>query len=74
MRGFVRVSAAVPAVRVAGWEHNLEATLRLLRRADAEGSQVVVFPELGLTSYTARDLFADRVLLDGALSALEVLL
>jgi NAD+ synthase (glutamine-hydrolysing) len=74
MRGFVRVSAAVPAVRVAGWEQNLEASLRLLRRAEAEGSQVVVFPELGLTSYTARDLFSDRVLLDGALAGLEVLL
>jgi NAD+ synthase (glutamine-hydrolysing) len=74
MRGFVRVSAAVPALRVAGWEQNLEATLRLLRRAEGEGSQVVVFPELGLTSYTARDLFADRVLLDGALTSLEVLL
>jgi len=73
MRGFVRVTAAVPRVRVAGWEHNLEAALRLFRRADAAKSQVVVFPELSLTSYTARDLFLDRVLLDGALAALEVL-
>ena len=74
MRGFVRVSAAVPRVRVGGWEQNLEAVLRLFRRADADKSQVTVFPELCLTSYTARDLFHDRVLLDGALAALEVLL
>jgi NAD+ synthase (glutamine-hydrolysing) len=73
MRGFVRVAAAVPSVRVAGWEQNLEAVLRLFRRADADKSQVVVFPELCLSSYTARDLFLDRVLLDGAMAALEVL-
>jgi NAD+ synthase (glutamine-hydrolysing) len=71
MRGFVRVSAAVPAVQVGGWQHNLAATLRLLGEADAQGSQVVVFPELGLTSYTARDLFLDALLLEGALAALE---
>jgi len=73
MRGFVRISAAVPVVSVASWQHNLEATLRLLQQANAQGSQLVVFPELGLTSYTARDLFLDSVLLDGALSALEAL-
>jgi NAD+ synthase (glutamine-hydrolysing) len=73
MRGFVRVTGAVPRVRVGGWEQNLEAVLRLFRRADAEQSQVVVFPELCLTGYTARDLFLDRVLLDGALAALDVL-
>jgi NAD+ synthase (glutamine-hydrolysing) len=74
MRGFVRVSAAVPRVEVAGVEHNLSATLRLLRQADAAASQVLVFPELNLTSYTARDLLIDRTLLDAALEALEVLI
>jgi NAD+ synthase (glutamine-hydrolysing) len=71
MRGFVRVSAAVPSVSVGGVPHNLAATLRLLGEADVQGSQLVVFPELGLTSYTARDLFFDALLLDGALAALE---
>ncbi len=74
MRGFVRVAGAVPTVRVAGWEQNLEAVLGLFRRADAQRCQVVVFPELCLSSYTARDLFLDRVLLEGALAALEVLI
>jgi NAD+ synthase (glutamine-hydrolysing) len=34
---------------------------------------VVVFPELGLSGYTSRDLFASGVLLDGALAALDQL-
>jgi NAD+ synthase (glutamine-hydrolysing) len=73
MRSFVRVAAAVPRVHVAAVEQNLAETLALLRRADAQAAQVVVFPELGLSSYTARDLFASRVLLDASLAALEKL-
>ncbi len=74
MRGFARITAAIPRVSVAGTAHNAAATLELLRSADAQGAQVVVFPELGLASYTARDLFLSSVLLDGALDALEQLL
>src|SRR4051794_25582036 len=71
MRGFVRVVAAVPRVSVAGIEDNLQQTLELWRKAEAQGAQVLVFPELGLSSYTARDLFSSGVLLNGALAALE---
>lgn len=70
MHGFARISAAVPSVRVAGLDENRATTLELFERAHDEGAQVVVFPELGLVSYTARDLFLDRVLLDGALASL----
>ncbi|MDB4987682.1 MAG: nadE 2 [Myxococcaceae bacterium] len=73
MQGFARISAAVPHVRVAGVEKNRDETLNLLARAHEEGAQVVVFPELGLASYTARDLFLDRVLLDGALASLAAI-
>jgi NAD+ synthase (glutamine-hydrolysing) len=63
--------AAIPRVSVAGLEHNANATLELLREADGQGAQVVVFPELGLSSYTARDLFLNRLLLEGTQAALE---
>ena len=63
MRGFARVSAAVPRCVVADVAANCEATLALWQRAEAEGSQLVVFPELGLSSYTARDLLHDSLLL-----------
>lgn len=70
MQGFVRIGAAVPSARVASVEKNCAQTLTLFEEAHEQGAQVVVFPELGLSSYTARDLFGDRVLLDGALAAL----
>ncbi|MCA9671059.1 MAG: NAD(+) synthase [Myxococcales bacterium] len=70
MVGFARVSAAVPPCTVADVEANLLATLSLWRDAHSAGSALVAFPELGLTGYTARDLFLDNHLLDSALSAL----
>lgn len=60
MRGFARVSVAVPVVRVADFDANVEHTLALFERSDEQGDALVVFPELGLCGYTARDLLLDR--------------
>lgn len=64
MQGFARIAAAVPGISVADVASNTEQTLALWQRAHDEGCAVVVFPELGLSGYTARDLFHDRHLLD----------
>jgi len=74
MHGFARIAAAVPSVRVADVSENLRATLQLFTEAHERAAQIVIFPELGLSGYTARDLFYDRVLLDGTLASLEALL
>ena len=66
LRGFVRLSAAVPMCRVADTSFNAQRTIEVAARAHGEGAQVVVFPELGITGYTARDLFQDFHLLDAA--------
>ena len=70
MRGFVRVGAAVPVCGVTSFDQNRERTLALWRRAHAERCALVVFPELGLTAYTARDLLADGHLLERARASL----
>jgi NAD+ synthase (glutamine-hydrolysing) len=70
MQGFARVSVAVPTCTVADVEKNAQATLALWRRAADEESSLVVFPELGLSAYTVRDLFFDGHLLDGCERAL----
>src|SRR5689334_12163985 len=64
MRGFARVAAAVPPCTVGDVDANVEATLALWKQAHEERCGVVVFPELGLVGYTARDLFHDRHVLD----------
>ncbi|MCI0459993.1 MAG: NAD(+) synthase [Gemmataceae bacterium] len=68
--GFVRVGAAVPALRVADTAYNAERILALLARAQAEQVAVLVFPELCLTGYTCADLFHQSALQKGALQAL----
>ena len=64
------MSGAVPECVVADTQANAEQTVALLKAADAQGDAVVVFPELGLTGYTARDLFCDGHLLEQAEAAL----
>jgi len=73
MRGFARVSAAVPTSRVADFDANTNNTLTLWREADTLGSVVVVFPELGLCGYSTRDLLQDQHLLEASIASLGVL-
>ncbi|HJL14452.1 MAG TPA: NAD(+) synthase [Sandaracinaceae bacterium LLY-WYZ-13_1] len=74
MRGFARVSVAVPSVRVGDVDGNARHTLELLQRSHASGDSLVVFPELGLCGYTARDLLLDHHLLARCEAALGTLL
>ena len=64
--GFVKVAAAVPAVRVADVMYNVQEIERLITMADAEHVEVVAFPELSVTGYSCQDLFRERLLLDKA--------
>ena len=69
--GFVRTAAAVPHVRVGDPAFNAVRTIELARQADARGAALVIFPELGLSGYSAEDLFHQSALLDAAERALE---
>lgn len=73
--GFLRVGAATPRLRVADPDFNLEEILALVGQARERSCQVLVFPELALTGYTAGDLFFSlQTLVAGAERALEKLL
>ena len=72
--GFVRVGAAVPMVKVANVTHNLAQIKILLKSAEKECVEVVVFPELALTGATCGDLFFQQTLLESAQRALAELL
>jgi NAD+ synthase (glutamine-hydrolysing) len=72
--GFARLAVATPVVRVGDPQHNLDATVGLMREAAREKAVVAVFPELGLSAYTCDDLFHQQALIDGAEDALGLLL
>lgn len=69
--GFARVAVAVPHLRVADPDYNAEETLTLARDAAREGAVLTVFPELGLSSYSADDLFHQDALQAGVDAALQ---
>jgi len=64
MKGYARIAAAVPAAAVADIHTNRDRTLALWREADSAGCNAVVFPELGLSGYSIRDLSLSTVLLE----------
>ncbi len=69
--GYRRVAVCVPEVRVGDPAFNAEAHLRSLQQAYDAGAHYALCPELGLTGYTAGDLFFQEVLLRGAVDAVE---
>lgn len=72
--GLIKVAAAIPSVRVADVEYNLQQIESLIAQAEGKGVEIMVFPELSLTGYTCQDLFRQQLLLDKAEEALLVLL
>lgn len=64
-KGFVKVAAAIPELKVADCAFNVSKIIELLQRAEHEKVQVVCFPELSVTGYTCADLFfQEKLLLD----------
>lgn len=61
---FLRIAACVPRAQVAAPDFAAAETLRLARQGNAEGAAVMLFPELGLSSYAIDDLLLQDVLLD----------
>ena len=72
--GFIKVAAAVPAVKVADVEYNLQQIESLIAQAEGRGVEILVFPELCITGYTCQDLFKEQLLIDRAESAVIALL
>lgn len=73
-KGFLRVAAAVPMVKVADINSNIDSIYNLLLCLDKEGVELAVFPEMSLTAYTCGDLFHNETLLDACEDGLYRLL
>jgi NAD+ synthase (glutamine-hydrolysing) len=72
--GFIRVAVGVPEVQVADPPFNAARTCALMEEAASQRAILVLFPELGLSSYSCEDLFHQQALLDASQEALQTVL
>lgn len=68
--GFIKVCAVTPDMRVADVKFNTENIISDAVKAEKNGSQLTVFPELCISGYTCGDLFNQSQLLQAADNAL----
>ena len=73
--GFIKVAAAVPAVKVADVAYNVQEIEKIIAMAEGEGVEILCLPELCITGYSCQDLFKESLLLskaeDGLIQLLE---
>ncbi|HEY1603981.1 MAG TPA: NAD(+) synthase [Allosphingosinicella sp.] len=62
--GFVRVAAASPTGSSGDVTFNVDQALALARQADERRSDLVIFPELNISSYAVDDLHLQEAFLD----------
>ena len=72
--GFIKVASAVPSVKVADCEYNVQQIETIIAQAEGKGVEVIVFPELSITGYTCQDLFRQSLLLEQAETSVLMLL
>ena len=69
--GYIKTALCSPKIKVADVEFNTSAIIDSIERAEKQGAELIVFPQLSLTASTCFNLFNSGVLLDGALKGLE---
>ncbi|HEX7852435.1 MAG TPA: NAD(+) synthase [Sphingobium sp.] len=72
--GFVRIACATPAASVGDVTANCDAILAQAREAAGQGADLVIYPELSLSSYAIDDLLLQDALLNAVEAAVGRLL
>ncbi|HEY7663509.1 MAG TPA: NAD(+) synthase [Xanthobacteraceae bacterium] len=67
---FVRIASCVPRTKVADVRANLAETIRLAKAGSALKAAIMLFPELGLSSYAIEDLLFQDALLTAVEAAI----
>ena len=68
---FNKVAAATPLLRVADTNYNAEKIIEIINDATKKGAEIIVFPELCITSASCGDMFKNGSLLISAKKALS---
>ena len=72
--GFIKVAAATPKIKVADTVFNTKVIIDKIAESYENGARIIVLPELCITGYTCQDLFAQELLLEGALDGLRAIM
>jgi NAD+ synthase (glutamine-hydrolysing) len=64
--GYLRIGAALPVLRVADIDYNVDAIIETIKKAGERRIQVLTFPEMAITGYTIGDLVQHQTLLSKA--------
>lgn len=67
---YVRVAAAVPETNPCNVDKNVDNIMELVLESDNNSTDIIIFPELSITSYTCGDLFRQKELLVHAMDGL----
>lgn len=73
MFDFIRIASMVPNVSVGGVEYNLNEIIKMADKAEVNGVDITVFPELCISSYTCGDIFLWDTLLSASKNAVKTL-
>ena len=71
MFGYYRLASAVPQLRIADVDYNVDRLIAGFREASEKQAAAVVFPELSITGYSCGDLFFQPRLRQAALEGLR---
>ncbi|MGE5628586.1 MAG: NAD(+) synthase [Solirubrobacterales bacterium] len=68
---FIRVAAASPVTNISDVDFNVKNINYCIDSALKEGSKLIVFPELCVTSYTCGDLFFQQLVITSAIKGVK---
>lgn len=71
MLDYIRIACAVPPVKVGNVAQNVYDICKYMEKADMQGADLVIFPELSLTGYTCGDLFFQDTLWQNVKAGVE---
>lgn len=69
--GFYKVGTGIFLTHVGDVKKNTDEIIKLIKKAEDEKVNVLVFPELALVGYTSQDLLFHKELIDDELSSLK---
>ncbi|MDR1400982.1 MAG: NAD(+) synthase [Endomicrobium sp.] len=69
--GFIKTAAATPHIKLANPSANVIEIIKLIKKANISGVELLVFPELCITGYTCGELFLSDVIICSVTNAIN---